>query len=136
MKETEEARERKWEVRMDHTLPMDIVVSSQRPDLVCVDHVGRIVVLGELTVPWEEAISEAHERKLRRYEELAQEVRERGWGCEVNPFEVGVRGFRAASVKKLLRRTRVVQQRKVAKEMEQKAEEGSMWILKTWAQHQ
>lgn len=45
-----------WGGVVDKPFPEGIVVSVLRTNLVSVD-----VVLGELTVPWEESIAEAHE---------------------------------------------------------------------------
>ena len=124
--------ERRWQVRVDRTLPFDIAASHQRPDLVLIDDATRLILLGELTVPWEESVAEAHERKLRRYDQLKEDVMQNGWKCEVLPFEVGARGFCAASVTKFLAKAGVVQKKRVAEEMSRKAEEGSAWIWKVW----
>ena len=71
-----------WRVR-----GLDILVSDLRPDVTLLDGEGRKIILGELTVPWEESIGDARQRKLDRYEELRVEIGERGWKVEVIPFE-------------------------------------------------
>ena len=63
----------------------------------------RKVFIIELTVPWEDSVDEAYERKHLRYAELAAEAQHRGWNTEVRPVEVGCRGFVATSTTRLLR---------------------------------
>ncbi len=48
--------------------PEEIVVTSLRPDIVLWSQATMQVALIELTVPWEERIEEAHERKLGKYQ--------------------------------------------------------------------
>jgi hypothetical protein len=122
--------ERKWKVFVDKPLPVNIVVSALRPDLTLLDEVHNRVVLGELTVPWEDGIAEAHERKLLRYEELVAEIRERGFSCQLVAFEVGCRGFTAASLKKFLNVAGVPRTRKTVGACGERAVEGSAWILR------
>ena len=57
----------------------------------------------ELTVPWEELVAEAYERKKLRYVELGAEAEQRGWKVRICPVEVGCRGFVAKSVVSSLR---------------------------------
>ena len=45
------------------TLPVNIIVSKLRPDIVIVNTKKKFVHLVELTVPFEHNISKAHERK-------------------------------------------------------------------------
>ena len=49
----------------------------------------------ELTVPWEERTEEAYERKMAKYQELAEACSNKGWKTWVFPVEVGCRGFPA-----------------------------------------
>ena len=44
--------------------PKDIVPTNLRPDIVIFSKESKVCVIMELTVPWEERIEEAHERKL------------------------------------------------------------------------
>ena len=62
----------------------------------------RIVYFIELTIPFEDAIEEAFERKKLKYAELVVEARERGWQAHTRPVEIGVRGFVAKSTTTLL----------------------------------
>ncbi len=80
---------RDWQllVDLDKSLvfPPNIAVSSLRPDLVLWSNSCRRVYIIELTVPWEEAIDEAYERKRLRYSDLAAQAEERGWTALVRP---------------------------------------------------
>ncbi|TWW62332.1 hypothetical protein D4764_04G0009790 [Takifugu flavidus] len=58
----------------------------------------------ELTVPWEERIEEANERKRAKYQELVEECRGRGWRTFYEPIEVGCRGFAGRSLCKVFGR--------------------------------
>ena len=62
----------------------------------------RIVYFFELTIPFEDAIEEAFERKKLKYAVLAVEVRERGGQAHTRPVEIGARGFVAKSATLLL----------------------------------
>lgn len=135
---------RDWEMRTDLsqrlTFPPEIVVTNLRPDLVLWSKSCRRVFIVELTVPWEEAIDEAFERKRLRYANLAAEAEEKGWNVKVWPVEVGCRGFVANSTTRLLKEVgiRGQAQRKAIKELSAAAERSSHWLwLKrgdaTWA---
>ncbi|MGH0123030.1 UNVERIFIED_CONTAM: hypothetical protein FKN15_067115 [Acipenser sinensis] len=57
---------------------------------------ARLVHLVDLTVPWEDAVDEAYEKKKLRYAQLAAEAEQRGWRVRCRGFvevEVGYRGF-------------------------------------------
>ncbi len=84
----------------------------------------------ELTVPWEEAIDEAFERKRLRYADLASEAEVRGWKVNVRPVEVGCRGVVASSTIKLLKEVgiRGQAQRKTIKDLASATERSSHWL--------
>lgn len=46
----------------------------------------------KLTVPWEEGVQTAHERKKAIYVDLVAKCREGGWNARLYPVEVVVRG--------------------------------------------
>lgn len=66
------------------------------------------MIILELTVPWEEEIEEASERKWAKYQELMGECRERSWRTFYEPIEVGCRGFAGRSLCKVLGRLGIV----------------------------
>ncbi|XP_069118797.1 uncharacterized protein [Argopecten irradians] len=86
-----------WRLEVDLnqrlTFP-DIVPTNLRPDMVLWSPgTKKDIIIIELTVPWEERCSEAHERKRAKYEALLTECREQGWHTWNYPVEVGCRGF-------------------------------------------
>ena len=78
------------------TVPPDLVMTEQIPDLVTIDRTVTPpkVVLLELTVHWDSATSfrAALDRKTARYERLALDLEERGCVVSNMPLEIGCRG--------------------------------------------
>ena len=78
------------------TVPQDMVLTEQIPDLVIIDEsvTPTKVVLLELTVPWDSSNSfkAALDRKTARYERLCEDLRDKGFNTMNLPFEVGCRG--------------------------------------------
>ena len=76
------------------TIPCNIVVTQQRPDIVVVDNSTPqpTVWLFELTCSFERNIDQAHTRKQVRYTQLELDIKDNGYGCKNVPFEVGSRG--------------------------------------------
>ncbi|KAK0152385.1 hypothetical protein N1851_006099 [Merluccius polli] len=66
--------------------------------MVIWSEVAKKVILIELTVPWEDGCSDAHERKATKYQDLVQQCRDKGWQAWLFPVEVGCMGFPAQSV--------------------------------------
>ena len=129
-----------WEVTSDlggeGTFPSEIAITNLRPDVVIWSASQRQVILGELTVPWEDNMEEAYERKYTRYADLMTDCKRRGWSTSCYPFEIGCRGFVALSFQKWLRdlglsRREVSQWSKKAAEA---AESGSAWIWSKYVQ--
>lgn len=58
--------------------PRGICCTILRPDMVLCPKAERAAILVELTVPWEEGIEGAHERKRAKYADLVAECRENG----------------------------------------------------------
>ena len=90
----------------------------------------KAVYIIELTVPWENSVEEAYERKKLRYTELAADATQRGWNAKVWPVEVGCRGFVASSTIRLLKELGIHGQalRQTVRAVSQAAERGSQWI--------
>ncbi|XP_061116493.1 NACHT, LRR and PYD domains-containing protein 3-like, partial [Conger conger] len=110
--------------------PPEIATTTLRPDMVLWSPSRRKVFIIELTVPWEDSVDEAYERKHLRYAELAAEAQHRGWNTEVRPVEVGCRGFVATSTTRLLRDlgVRGQSQRLAIKALSEAAERSSQWL--------
>ena len=79
------------------SIPPEIVVTSQRPDLVILDKrkTQTEIHLVELTVPFDtiEGIERARERKSERYAALASDISEQGLKCHLHTLEIGTRGY-------------------------------------------
>ena len=73
--------------------PSEIAETTLRPDIVIWSKKTKQVVLVELTVPWEERMEEAHEKKKAKYQPLLEDCQDRGWRTWNLPVEVGCRGF-------------------------------------------
>ena len=58
------------------TIPPDLAVSAQKPDLVIVKRKSKEVKLVELTVPWDSSnnMAAAVQRKTDRYQGIATEI--------------------------------------------------------------
>lgn len=88
------------------------------------------VLLLELTVPWEDRIEEANERKQSKYQELVEQCRWAGWKAECKPIEVGCRGFAGRSLCKVytqLGMTGAAKKKAIRASMEA-AEKASRWL--------
>jgi len=57
----------------------------------------------ELTVPWEDAVEEAYERKSLKCAEPAADVERLGWKAKICLVEVGCRGFVGRSAIKIIK---------------------------------
>ena len=111
-------------------VPQEIVSTNLRPDIVLWSVSQRLVYFIELTVPFEDSVEEAYERKKLRYADLGAEAEQRGWKVRFCPVEVGCRGFVARSAVSLLGELGVRGQslRKIVKEMSDEAVRSSQWI--------
>lgn len=107
--------------------PLEIATTTLRPDLVLWSKSRQHAYIIELTVPWENAVDEAYERKkLQLSSNLAAEAEDRGWMVKVHPVEVGCRYYVASSTVKLLREVGVRGQ--IHKELSEAAEKSSHWL--------
>ena len=75
------------------TLPVNIIVSKLRPDIVIVNTKKKFVHLVELTVPFEHNISKAHERKTHKYADLVLDISQNGYNCNLTCIEIGSHGL-------------------------------------------
>ena len=58
--------------------PSDVALTRLRPDVMILSRAARIVIMDELTVPWEDNVEKGHERKKEKYEELVMQCEEHG----------------------------------------------------------
>ncbi len=81
-------------------IPTHITQSKLRPDIILVSEAAEQLILLELTVPWEERMEEAQERKREKYQELVDDCLRNGWRSRCMPVEVGSSGFASHSLSK------------------------------------
>ena len=128
---------RDWELQADIgrqlRFPAEIAMTNMRPDVLLCSNQTRQLIMLELTVPFEDRIEEAYERKAGKYRELVNTCEEKGWKTLCFPVEVGVRGFVGHSLWKALGALGVEgrRRREITKLMSETAEKASMWI---WSQ--
>ena len=71
-----------WQLQVDLgkqlRFPQHIATTSLCPDMIITSEALKHLIMLEVTVPWEEHIEEANERKRAKYQELVEECRERG----------------------------------------------------------
>ena len=86
------------------TIPADVAMTPQKPDLVIINRRSKEVKLVELTVPWDTSanIEAATSRKAERYKELTTNIQGNGFKCLNIPLEIGTRGFINAKNKNIL----------------------------------
>lgn len=125
---------KEWQMMVDLkkqlVFPREILTTTLRPDIVMWSSVEKRVLRIELTIPWEEGMTTAHERKYLKYTELAAECQEAGWKARIHPVEVGCRGFVGRSAVQLLRDVGVAgaNLRRVVKELGEEADRSSYWL--------
>ena len=121
------------QVDLDRRLnfPEVIVETRLRPDAVLWSVRTKQVVMIELTVPWEDRLEEAHERKLQKYQELKQECANKGWKVWCFPIEVGCRGFVSRSTWSALGALGIKGRKRTAtvRKLEEAAETSSRWVF-------
>lgn len=125
-----------WKMEVDLVsqlqFPQEICSTTLNPDVVLWSAAVKSAVLIELTVPWEEGLEAAYERKKAKYADLVEEGRESGWSMRSYPVEVGARGFVGSSTARLLKDLGLQGARpsKSIKELSARAEEGShrLWL--------
>ena len=123
-----------WQLQVDIgkqlRFPQHIAITSLRPDMVITSEASKYLIILELTVPWEERIEEANERKRAKYRELVEECRGRGWRTFDEPIEVGCRGFAGRSLCKVLSRLGIggVAKKKAIRSAGNAAEKATRWL--------
>jgi hypothetical protein len=85
------------------SIPADIMVQAQRPDLVIIDQLVHRIALFELTCPSDIDAKRAKECKTARYADLKIALRNEGWDCSLYLIKVGAQGHIIKSVKDHLR---------------------------------
>lgn len=110
--------------------PPEIATTSSRPDIVLWSTGSKQVVMLELTVPWEERMEEAYERKMAKYQLLVEECQKNGWRAWCMPVEVGCRGFAGQSLWRAFRQLGItgMTRKRAVSEVCREAEKASRWV--------
>ena len=84
------------------------------------------MIICELQVPWEDHVEDTYERKKKKYQELIDICKEKGYQSYRYPVEVGWRGFIAHSTMLFLEDMGIVgkERQTVCKMFEKAAETG------------
>ena len=84
-----------WKVAadLDTQVVFPVVTTTLRPDLVVWNPEKKHVLIMELTVLWEENMEQAEDRKEKRYAELIEACKDKGWETEYYHLAVGCRGY-------------------------------------------
>lgn len=75
------------------TVPLSILPTTDRPDMVLINNERKELTILELTVPFEPNIPKSHTYKQNKYTPLANDLEKAGFKCQLLCFEVGSRGF-------------------------------------------
>lgn len=75
------------------TVPPNVLVTSERPDLVVVDKETGELAMFELTIPHEQRIQVSEKIKTRKYEHLVQDISAKGLSVSFDTLEIGCRGL-------------------------------------------
>ena len=78
------------------TVPTDVLVTSQKPDLVVVNRIDKKLTLLELSVPFEQNIDSTHQYKIDRYRNLISDIENNGFNVKYYAIEIGSRGHISA----------------------------------------
>ena len=73
------------------SVPPEICITAQKPDIVIVDRKDKNIHIFELTVPFEMNIEQRHREKSDKYAHFATDCT--GFTCVVTAFEIGSRGY-------------------------------------------
>jgi hypothetical protein len=88
------------------SIPADVMVQAQRPDLVILDrsvHSRHRIALVEMTCSWDTDAKWAKERKALRYADLKTALSNEGWDCSPYMIKVGAQNHILKLVKDNLR---------------------------------
>ena len=106
------------------------IPTQKKPDIVVWCEQERIVHIVELTIPHEDNIATAHERKETRYRKLVEECEEAEWQTQQFSIEVGCRGFVAESMRGWLKRSglSIRETNNLLRRIQETVEKASHWI--------
>ena len=109
--------------------PQVLLESGKRPDLVLVSSSTDVIILVELTVPWEDRHQYSNALKADKYADLSMDLELKGYRTDLFPIEVGARGVVGRSTYAFLAKIGLSsRERKKAMIRMSEAAEASFWI--------
>ena len=85
------------------TVSPNLLVTTQKTDLLIIDRMEERMEIFELTVPLETNIKNVNTQKMNKYEHFITDITTRD--VSVHPFEIGSRGYISPSNKENLKET-------------------------------
>ncbi len=85
------------------TILIYITITIQRPDIVIVNRINSTITILELSVPFETNISDTHNRKLNRYDNLIADIESKNFRVNYYALEIGSRGYSSPEIKHILK---------------------------------
>ena len=121
-----------WEVSadLDGCRKAFPIPTAKKPDIVIWCTENKTLHLAELTVPHEDNIDAAKDRKDERYAQLLDQCEEAGWSAEHFSIEVGCRGFVGHRMRQWLALIGLPNCKinKLIREIQETVEKASHWI--------
>ena len=74
------------------TIPPHVLTTALKPDLVLVNESTSMIIIFELTCPWDSNISRSHEFKEQKYSALVADL-SRNYSVSLFSVEISARGF-------------------------------------------
>ena len=76
------------------TIPLDLLVTSARPDIVLIDKAENVILIIELTIPFnsQESFDRAHAFKTKKYTALCNDLEHKGFSVNFMALEIGALG--------------------------------------------
>ena len=84
-------------------IPVHIMETSLRPDIILISERTKQLGIIELTVPSEARVEVSHQLKLMKYTPIEETATRRGWKVRSWAVEVGCKGFAASSLPNCLK---------------------------------
>ena len=72
-------------------IPPHILVTNLKPDLFIINEVNRVIIIVELTCPWDTNVERSHQYKQEKYAPLVTDLSQH-YRVRYYPVEVSVRG--------------------------------------------
>ena len=88
-----------WDFNSQLIFPAFIALTQLRPDLVIFSTSRQTVIIIELTCPCEENMESWHHKKVEKYNQLCNAVKQNGWKVHFFAVEIGACGYCAESLR-------------------------------------